>query len=126
MFDFPLFIFFFVILRHFDSFCYFVKNLNSYYFVNPGPSETVRGSNFYDSWFYYSVLPFVPLWQKGGVILIFGQGMYFQTGQVIFVPEWPNGEFVSILASFCVWTKSLMCKDAVNKDSTCQTISRRL
>jgi hypothetical protein len=38
--------------------------------------------------------------------------MYFQTGQVIFVPEWPNGEFVSILASFCVWTKSLMCKDA--------------
>jgi hypothetical protein len=36
--------------------------------------------------------------------------MYFQTGQVIFVPEWPKGEFVSILASFCVWTKSLMCK----------------
>jgi hypothetical protein len=33
--------------------------------------------------------------------------MYFQTGQVIFVPEWPNGEFVSILASF--WTKSLEC-----------------
>jgi hypothetical protein len=25
---------------------------------------------------------------------------------------------VSILASFCVWTKSLMCKDAVNRDST--------
>jgi len=23
--------------------------------------------------------------------------MYFQTGQVIFVPEWPKGEFVSIL-----------------------------
>jgi len=52
--------------------------------------------------------------------------MYFQTGQVIFVPEWPKGEFVSILASFCVWTKSLMCKDAVNKDSTCQSIFRRL
>jgi hypothetical protein len=61
--------------------------------------------------FYYSVLPFVPLWQKGGVI---------------FVPEWPKGEFVSILASFCVWTKSLMCKDAVNRDSTCQSIFRRL
>jgi hypothetical protein len=28
-------------------------------------------------------------------------------------------ELVSILASFYVWTKSLMCKDAVNKDSTC-------
>jgi len=28
---------------------------------------------------------------------------------VIFVPEWPKGEFVSILASFYVWTKSLVC-----------------
>jgi hypothetical protein len=45
---------------------------------------------------------------------------------VIFVPEWPKGEFVSILASFCVWTKSLMCNDAVNRDSTCQSIFRRL
>jgi hypothetical protein len=44
--------------------------------------------------------------------------MYFQTGQVIFVPEWPKGEFVSILISFCVWTKSLKCKDAINRDST--------
>jgi hypothetical protein len=33
---------------------------------------------------------------------------------------------VCILASFCVWTKSLMCKDAVNRDSTCQSIFRRL
>jgi hypothetical protein len=59
---------------------------------------------------HYFVLPFVPLLQKGGVIFIFGPEMYFQTGQVIFVPEWPKGEFVSILASFCVWTKSLMRK----------------
>jgi hypothetical protein len=49
--------------------------------------------------------------------------MYFQTGQVIFVPEWPKGEFVSILALFCVWTKSLMCKDAVNRDSTFRVMS---
>jgi len=34
--------------------------------------------------------------------------------------------FVSIFASFCVWTKSLMCKDAVKRDSTCQSIFRRL
>jgi hypothetical protein len=28
----------------------------------PGPSETIRRSNFYSYWiFYYSVLPFVPL-----------------------------------------------------------------
>jgi hypothetical protein len=45
---------------------------------------------------------------------------------VIFVPKWPKGEFVSILASFCVWTKSLMCKDAVKRDFTCQSIFRRL
>jgi hypothetical protein len=82
----------------------------------PGPSETVRGSNFYDSWFL--LLCFTLCEKKGGVIFISGPGMYFQTGQVIFVPEWPKGEFVSILASFCVWTKSLKCKDAVNRDST--------
>jgi hypothetical protein len=33
--------------------------------------------------------------------------------------------FVSILASFCVWTKSLMCKDAVNRDSIIQSDVRR-
>jgi len=33
---------------------------------------------------------------------------------------------VSILASFCVWTNSLMCKDVVNRDSTCQSIFRWL
>jgi hypothetical protein len=66
----------------------------------PSPSETVRGSNFY-----------------------FGPGMYFQPDQVIFAPEWPKGEFVSILALFCVWTKSLMCNDAVNRDSTFRVMS---
>jgi hypothetical protein len=44
---------------------------------------------------------------------------------VIFVPEWPKGEFVSILASFYVWTKSLKCKDPVNMDSTIQSDIRR-
>jgi hypothetical protein len=48
--------------------------------------------------------------------------MYFQIGLVIFVPEWPNEEFVSILASFCVSTKSLKCKDAINSDSTIQSL----
>jgi hypothetical protein len=37
------------------------------------PFVTKRGSNFY-----------------------FGPGMYFQTDKVIFVPEWPKGEFVSL------------------------------
>jgi hypothetical protein len=36
-------------------------------------------------------------------------GIVFLTGQVIFVPEWPKGEFVSfVLATFC-WTKLLLC-----------------
>jgi hypothetical protein len=52
--------------------------------------------------------------------------MYIQTGQVIFVPEWPKGEFVSILALFCVWRKSLMCNDAANRDSTFQSEVRRI
>jgi hypothetical protein len=56
----------------------------------------------------------------------FGPGMYFQTGQVIFVTEWPKEEFVSILASFCVWTKSLICKDAANMNSTVQSEVRRI
>jgi hypothetical protein len=34
--------------------------------------------------------------------------------------------FVSILASFCVWTKSLICKDAANRDSTIQSEVRRI
>jgi hypothetical protein len=46
--------------------------------------------------------------------------MYFQTGQVIFVSEWPNGEFVSILASICVWTKSLVCVKMLPRDFTIQ------
>jgi hypothetical protein len=32
------------------------------------------------------------------------------------------GSIVSIFASFCVWTKSLKCKDAVNRDSTIQSL----
>jgi hypothetical protein len=32
---------------------------------------------------------------------------------------------VSILASFCVWTKSLKCKDTVNSDSTIQSLQVR-
>jgi hypothetical protein len=75
-------------------------------------------------WFFsllcFTLCPFVT---KGGSNVYFGPGMYFQTGQVIFVPKWPKGEFVSILALFCVWTKSLMCNDAVNKDSTFRVMS---
>jgi hypothetical protein len=46
--------------------------------------------------FLYSFLPFVLLRQKGGVFFGFGLGMYFKIGQVIFIPKWPKGKFVSL------------------------------
>jgi hypothetical protein len=60
-----------------------------------------------------------------------GSNFYFWTGNVFsnrssdFCPRMGKGR-VSFLASFCVWTKSFMCKDAVNRDSTGQSIFRRL
>jgi hypothetical protein len=40
----------------------------------------------------------------------------------IFVNELETqDENVSIFALLCVWTKSLMCKDAANRDSTFQS-----
>jgi hypothetical protein len=35
----------------------------------------------------------------------------------------PYNLLVSILALFCVWTKSLMCNDAVNRDSAFRVMS---
>jgi len=125
MFDSLLFLLSFFILEHFITFSV-VITLGFILLCFPGPSETVRGSNFYFSWLIlllcFTLCPFVT---KRGSNFYFGPGMYFQTVQVIFVPEWPKGEFVSILASFCVWTKSLKCKDAVNRDSTIQSDIRR-
>jgi hypothetical protein len=78
-----------------------LKHFDLYYSVYLGPSETVRGSNFFFIFyfilfiyflfllldFYYSVLPFVLFVTKRESNFYFGPGMYFQTGQVIFVPE---------------------------------------
>jgi hypothetical protein len=36
----------------------------------------------------------------------------FLTGQVIFVPEWPKGEFVSFCIGWILLTKSLSCNVA--------------
>jgi predicted membrane channel-forming protein YqfA (hemolysin III family) len=42
------------------------------------------------------------LCDKKGNNFYFWTGIVFSTGQVIFVPEWPKGEFVSLkLATFC-------------------------
>jgi hypothetical protein len=52
--------------------------------------------------------------------------MYFQTGQVIFVPEWPKGELLGCNWLHSVWTKLLVCKDAFNRGSAIQKWFRRL
>jgi len=95
-----------------------------YYSVYLGPSKTFRGSNFcvFDS--YYSILPFVPLWQKDGVIL-FGPRLYF----------WPVKWFLSQngqrgILLVCNWLHSVgqnhfYVMMLLNKDSAIQRSSRR-
>jgi hypothetical protein len=46
-----------------------------------------------------------------------------QTAEGIFISQ-SKREFVSILVVFCVWEKSLMCNDAVNRDSTFSVMSK--
>jgi hypothetical protein len=53
-----------------------VKLFDLYYSVSRVLLRPLGGVIFITVGFYYSILPFV-----------FGPGMYFQTGQVIFVPE---------------------------------------
>jgi hypothetical protein len=53
--------------------------------------------------------------------------MYFQTGQVIFVPEWPKGEFFLVFWPYSVFGKNHLCvNDAANRDSTFQSEIRRI
>jgi hypothetical protein len=53
--------------------------------------------NVWLRFFSYTLFTLCPFETKRGSILCFGQEIYFKIGQVFFVPEWPNGEFVSIL-----------------------------
>jgi hypothetical protein len=66
-----------------------------YYSVYPGPSETFRGSNFLGLIFITLVYPLSHCAKKGGVIFIW-TGIVFLTGEVIFVPKSPKGEFVNL------------------------------
>jgi hypothetical protein len=86
--------------------------VNFLYSVYPCPIETSRGSILW-LWFSYYVLSFVLLRQKGGVYVSFWTGNVFLTGQVIFVSEWPKGEFVSFCIGCILLTKSLLCNVAV-------------
>jgi hypothetical protein len=44
----------------------------------------------------YSIYPFYET-KMESFFFCFGPGMYFQTSQMFFVPEWSKGKFVSIL-----------------------------
>jgi hypothetical protein len=67
------------------------------YFVYPCPVETSRGSILL-LWSFYTLFTLCPFEKKRGSICLIWTGIVFLTSQVIFVSEWPNGEFVS----FCV------------------------
>jgi hypothetical protein len=97
--------------------------LDLYYFVSRVLLRPLGGVIFISVGCFITQFTLCPLMTKRGSNFYFGPGMYFRTGQVIFVPEWPKGEFVSILALFYVWTKSLMCNDTVNRDSTFRVMS---
>jgi hypothetical protein len=112
--------------QHFCSVFVFDKLLNLYYFVSRVLLRPLVGVTFISVGCFITLFTLCPFVTKRGSNFYFGPGMHFQTGQVIFVPEWPNGEFVSILALFCVWTKSLMCNDAANRYSTFQSEVRRI
>jgi hypothetical protein len=67
------------------------------YSTYPCSIETSWGSILI-LWSFYTLFTLCPFETKRGeYMLVFGPGMYFQTGQVFLVPEWPKGEFVSIL-----------------------------
>jgi hypothetical protein len=65
------------------------------YSVYPCLVETLRGSILL-LWSFHTLFSFVPLRQKWGVYVSFWTGPCILTGQVIFVPEWLKGEFVSL------------------------------
>jgi hypothetical protein len=46
-------------------------------------------------------LPFFLLRQKWGVFLFLDKDCILNRSNVFFVPKWPKGEFVSLLATFC-------------------------
>jgi hypothetical protein len=61
----------------------------------------IKGEYFNTVVFLYSVYH-LSLWDKKRVYVSFWTGNVFLTGLVIFVPEWPKGEFVSFwFAKFC-------------------------
>jgi hypothetical protein len=45
----------------------------------------------------------------GVFFVVFGPGMYFQTGQVFFVPKWPNGSLLVFYVGNILVNKNTIC-----------------
>jgi len=86
--------------QHFCSVFVFDKLLNLYYSVSRVLLRPLGGEIFISVDCFITLFTICPFVTKMGSNFYFGPGMYFQAGQVIFIPEWPKGEFVSILALF--------------------------
>jgi hypothetical protein len=67
------------------------------YSVYACPVKTSRRSILL-LWSFYTLFTLCPFETKRGGICLIWIGIVFLTSQLIFVPEWPKGEFVS----FCV------------------------
>jgi hypothetical protein len=63
----------------------------------PGPSETVKGSNFYYSDLSLLCLTLCPFVTKRGSNFYLWTGNVFPNRSSVFVPKWPNGEFVNFI-----------------------------
>jgi uncharacterized membrane protein YgdD (TMEM256/DUF423 family) len=92
--------FVFLLLCLFESFVlYFetlVKLLDNITLFTLVLLRPIGGVIFWYVWFlllYFTHCPFVT---QRGSNFYFWTGIVFLTGQVIFVPEWSNGEFVSL------------------------------
>jgi hypothetical protein len=114
----------------FETFCLFstilVKLLDLYYSVYPGPSETVRGSNFYCSWFYYSVLPFVPFVIKRESKFYFWTGNVFPNRSSDFCPRMVKGGICLVVIGYILFRQNhLYVKMLFNRDSTIQKCLRK-
>jgi len=87
--------------------------LGGFLFLSFGPlADSSLFSYCYGCGFHTLFYP-LSFWDTKGEYVSFWTTNVFLNGQVIFVPKWPNGEFVNFwLVAFCL-TKSLLCNVAV-------------
>jgi len=88
----------------------FVNFYNSifYLFCLPLSFWDIKGEYFIAG--FYTIFTLCPFETKIGSIFCFGRECIFKTSQVIFVPEWPKGEFVSLCWLHSVWQNHYLVK----------------